>query len=562
MKNNSRTQQLRRAPDSQITAQLRSWGVAKDASDCLLATQHWAHASTRFSGTYPSIETPHNSMHVIVGGSGGQMSSVAWAAYDIVFWLHHCNVDRIYESYLSIEPDSQQEFENFQDTQSNDMFESEFEPFRKEDGSKYSAEDTFITDKLGYKYDALTVTKGGNELREAPTVILFPQIKVYEFESKCYQIHGWITEKDKMDEFKCPQSVDDIDYDDAHYVGGAGIFGRGMECKNCVNRPPQDIVIDITKNLRNLGINRYNVVPVIRVLETTDDSGILLELSDTAIAEPVITGPLFVNVNGDELLNENEREANDKHEVEALQRFLQKYGYYGPERKIDGDYGEYTKQAVTDYQIATGTLVVDGIAGPKTRKAILDNKRCDNIDPFAKNDVVDKDSNFNYKSNEIKYFIEIEPGYLKRNDVENVINAACSQYTDKVDTLNLVKIDDEKEADIRFKWRLFNAEDNPLRYDGSGGVLGRGGTGYVEFDLAERWSTSLNEEDLSDLFDPKTWRRGQPVISLYYTALHELGHALGLEHSVDPNDVMSPWYNPKQVALSTKDIENLQKVIN
>eukprot|EP01083_Nonionella_stella_P128932 390821_1 len=87
LRNHSRAQRLTRASDSQVFAQIRAMNVPRDYSDCLLATQHWAHASTRFSGTYPSIETPHNSIHVIAGGSGGQMSSVAWAAYDIIFWL-------------------------------------------------------------------------------------------------------------------------------------------------------------------------------------------------------------------------------------------------------------------------------------------------------------------------------------------------------------------------------------------------------------------------------------------------------------------------------------------
>ena len=73
----------------------------------------------------------------------------------------------------------------------------------------------------------------------------------------------------------------------------------------------------------------------------------------------------------------------------------------------------------------------------------------------------------------------------------------------------------------------------------------------------------MNEDDqkeLSDIHDVSTWRRGQPTISLYYTALHELGHTLGLDHSIDANDVMSPWYNPKQLKLSKNDKRRLIKV--
>jgi tyrosinase len=38
----------------------------------------------------------HNGIHVWIGGSNGQMSSVPIAPNDPVFWLHHCNIDRIW----------------------------------------------------------------------------------------------------------------------------------------------------------------------------------------------------------------------------------------------------------------------------------------------------------------------------------------------------------------------------------------------------------------------------------------------------------------------------------
>eukprot|EP01084_Bolivina_argentea_P297208 512002_1 len=107
---------LKRDSDKNIGAKLVSWGSIQSAFDCLLATQHFAHASTGDEQPdYPSVEHSHNHLHVIIGGNGGTMSSVAWAAYDIAFWLHHNNVDRIYESYLLIEPDSSEEFENYQE---------------------------------------------------------------------------------------------------------------------------------------------------------------------------------------------------------------------------------------------------------------------------------------------------------------------------------------------------------------------------------------------------------------------------------------------------------------
>ena len=49
---------------------------------------------------YVPLETPHNQLHDIIGGDDGNMSSVDIAAFDPIFWLHHCNMDRHYYSWM------------------------------------------------------------------------------------------------------------------------------------------------------------------------------------------------------------------------------------------------------------------------------------------------------------------------------------------------------------------------------------------------------------------------------------------------------------------------------
>jgi tyrosinase len=44
--------------------------------------------------------TPHGSMHVDTGGPGGWMTAFTQAALDPIFWLHHCNVDRLWEVWI------------------------------------------------------------------------------------------------------------------------------------------------------------------------------------------------------------------------------------------------------------------------------------------------------------------------------------------------------------------------------------------------------------------------------------------------------------------------------
>ncbi len=52
----------------------------------------FAQFSNNFEGS------PHGAIHVLIGG---RMGSVPTAANDPVFWLHHCNIDRIWEAWLA-----------------------------------------------------------------------------------------------------------------------------------------------------------------------------------------------------------------------------------------------------------------------------------------------------------------------------------------------------------------------------------------------------------------------------------------------------------------------------
>ncbi|MBU7319520.1 tyrosinase family protein [Paenibacillus sp. SM 69] len=51
------------------------------------------------------IEGPHGSIHVWVGGPGGDMTSVPRAAYDPIFWSHHATVDRQWAIWQKCNPE-------------------------------------------------------------------------------------------------------------------------------------------------------------------------------------------------------------------------------------------------------------------------------------------------------------------------------------------------------------------------------------------------------------------------------------------------------------------------
>src|SRR5215216_6002831 len=53
-------------------------------------------------GTVEAV--PHGSMHVAVGGNDGWMSRFFTAPLDAIFWLHHCNIDRLWSVWLNRDP--------------------------------------------------------------------------------------------------------------------------------------------------------------------------------------------------------------------------------------------------------------------------------------------------------------------------------------------------------------------------------------------------------------------------------------------------------------------------
>lgn len=72
----------------------------------LLITNYESLSSTNIPKSRKTIvntiplETPHNTIHTSIGGSGGSMSTVSTAAHDPIFWLHHCNVDRYFYNWM------------------------------------------------------------------------------------------------------------------------------------------------------------------------------------------------------------------------------------------------------------------------------------------------------------------------------------------------------------------------------------------------------------------------------------------------------------------------------
>ncbi|RSL78216.1 hypothetical protein CEP51_008394 [Fusarium floridanum] len=72
------------------------------------STKWWAESAQTFTTGYLSLEYIHNNVHNVTGGGSltkvglGHMSDVPVAAFDPIFWLHHCNIDRLLSMWQAL----------------------------------------------------------------------------------------------------------------------------------------------------------------------------------------------------------------------------------------------------------------------------------------------------------------------------------------------------------------------------------------------------------------------------------------------------------------------------
>jgi hypothetical protein len=81
--------------------------VKKELNNALYASSYETFSSYPVSYTpsnlvsdYIPLETPHNTLHDVIGGDGGNMGEISISAFDPLFWLHHCNMDRHFYTWL------------------------------------------------------------------------------------------------------------------------------------------------------------------------------------------------------------------------------------------------------------------------------------------------------------------------------------------------------------------------------------------------------------------------------------------------------------------------------
>lgn len=240
--------------------------------------------------------------------------------------------------------------------------------------------------------------------------------------------------------------------------------------------------------------------------------------------------------------------------VLALQQYLHEFGYLtlagstAKKTNVDGaksppvappaHFEEVTQQALAALQNRAGLKATGELDEPTL--VILNTPRCGVADPLG--DVQYFRIAARWGHTDLTYAFENFTPDLGAAATRRAWEQAARLWSD-VCLLTFREAAANERADLRV---AFHRNESILdAFDGPSGVLAHAWypeDGAVHFDEAELWTVD----------DPPSG------IDLVTVAAHELGHALGLDHSQVPDTLMWPWYDGSRRALDDDDIAAIQ----
>ncbi|CAG8747602.1 7768_t:CDS:2, partial [Gigaspora rosea] len=242
---------------------------------------------TETFGHYTSIEFIHDGVHAALGGQGGHMANPDIAAFDPIFFLHHCNVDRLIAIWQAINPNAwlnESDLNNTTDPLKDKKLFTEgtftqeprvaidentpLTPFRKSENEYWTSKGVRDVVALGYTYPELhdNIDKEKNQ----KSFDRYKCAKLKKYMIGLYrQIIGNLLQLLKKNAADGPYELRvflDIDHADKdtskncpNFAGLISVFARTKEtqCANCKAHPDAVVHgnVDLTNCMQALNIN-------------------------------------------------------------------------------------------------------------------------------------------------------------------------------------------------------------------------------------------------------------------------------------------------------------------
>jgi hypothetical protein len=228
------------------------------------------------------------------------------------------------------------------------------------------------------------------------------------------------------------------------------------------------------------------------------------------------------------------------HSREQQEEYLRRFGYLDSHDTKDAVSNKHFSEAVHKFQKMTG-LKKTGTVNKDTIQQ-MEKRRC-GLSDFAKGNK--KSSEDKWSKTHLEYSFDNYSPDMSKEDIKHEFKKAFQMWSD-VTPLTFTKVD-SSSADITIKFTSKDHGDHKA-FDGSGEVVAYATSlekGEIHFDEDETWGLTDDDESTN-------------VIT---TAAHEIGHALGLDHSDVEDAVMFPYVQEfsHDFDLHESDIDGIQE---